>query len=679
MIGAAAAYIAGLFFASFFNEPALLVIAVAVLVSALAAGRKNGFRLSDYVMMSAFFGAAIIAFSLYSEFRYKPVAALDGTEGSFFGSVTEAQHYRGDNSLYILKGRINGEISADISFYSDSLYAETGDRIKLEGCCLAKPSKDFLFDSESYYKADGVFLSVSKVENASVIPSEKHSLRRCISDYRERVISDFHTALGKDSGDLLAGMVFGEKQGMDQNVKTAVYRCGIGHILAVSGLHVSAAVFVLMSILKLCRVNRYISFALMEVLLIFLTAMANYPVSAVRAAVMMNFLYAASLFRRQNDTFNSLSWAVLIICVIQPYSVYDSGFILSVAGTLGIGVFAPYMTKNMPQEIFLQRFIAKTALMLCTTLCVFPFSLFYFDETSLISPVTNLFAVPLCAVSMIAGLVYAFTGGAVDILFVSKIINEAVLRLSDILSDLRFTYFAGGSKAIAGGLIICVVMAALVLALFKKREYVCGAVAASLVFLFVFSAVSSISREKSMRVAVLGKGNNAVLVATYGGFAEIIDLSGHYRSAAYVRKYLALNGISSVDTVILTNKVQSTYAGYSTELEYTDIAKWLISGDTPVDTEMKSISYFGDGRITIENGGCSFEIENDAVRICSDKGNLAFSDKKYVSDMPDGLLVIYGKGSAENTGETKKTISLSECNNIEIVLSEKGGCEIRRL
>ena len=285
------------------------------------------------------------------------------------------QDYSGGNSLYIIEGKANDSVDIRATFYSETLEAGYGDEIVIGSCDFSKQKSDYLFDTEKYYKSNGIFLTVNQADNIDIVHSEKKTFKRIIGNYRERIISDFHIALGKDSGDLLSGMVFGEKRGMDQNVKTSVYRCGIGHILAVSGLHVSVFILILMTVLKCIGINKYISFVLMEALLIFITAMANYPISAIRAGIMMNFLYAAGLFRRQNDTFNSLAGAVLLICITEPYVIYDTGFILSVAGTFGIGVFAPYMTKNMPIETTPQKIICKIALMLCTMLCVFPLSL----------------------------------------------------------------------------------------------------------------------------------------------------------------------------------------------------------------------------------------------------------------------------------------------------------------
>ena len=679
MIGAAAAYMAGLFFASFFSSILPLIITTAVIAAALIVTVKYGFKPADYAVIAVFFMAAVAVFSIFTAVRYRPAADMDGKSGSFRGEVTDVSRYTGDNNTYILKGKINGEISAKVSFFVKSLDAEYGDIIDIKSCNFSIPSKDYLFDSESYYRSDGIFLSLGSCKDISVERSDQHRFRRKITEYRERIMRDFGIALGGDSGSLLSGMVFGEKRGIDKNVRTAVYRCGIGHMLAVSGLHVSAAVAVLMLLLGLCRVNRYISFIAMEGMIIFLIVMADCPVSAVRAAVMMNFIYAARLFRRQNDTFNSLAGAVLLICIFRPYVIYDEGFILSVSGTFGIGVFAPYMTKNMPSESMLQKFVLYAAYMLCTTLCVFPFSLLFFDETSLISPLTNIIIVPLCSVSMIIGLLYALTGGVVDLLFVAEFINGIILRISDSLSRLGFTHFSCSDKVIVNGIIIIMIVIVFNSAVLKSRKFTCLSIAAALVFLFAGSGISRMERRKNVTVAVLGSGSNAAVVVSCGDTADIIDISGHYRSAQYVRKYLMQNCIERVNTVVLTERAPSEYAAFLKELEFNEVGKWLVECDTPLLGETDDISYFGSSCFFLDEGGFSVIMSEECMSICGDNDKISFVDRNTKSLPDDSLCVCYGKAPMEATDDDNNVLYLDDNNNIEIVLSDRGSFRIRRL
>jgi fumarate reductase subunit C len=83
MIGSAAAYIAGLFFASFFTDPVLIFIAVIIIAAALLAGRKYGFRTADQCIMAVFFVAAVLAFNAYIAQVYAPVVKMDRISGTF--------------------------------------------------------------------------------------------------------------------------------------------------------------------------------------------------------------------------------------------------------------------------------------------------------------------------------------------------------------------------------------------------------------------------------------------------------------------------------------------------------------------------------------------------------------------------------------------------------------------
>jgi ComEC/Rec2-related protein len=188
------------------------------------------------------------------------------------------------------------------------------------------------------------------------------------------------------TGNFLGAMVFGEKRGFDPDMKTELYRSGVGHVMAVSGIHVSVIAVMLMAVLSRLQLGRILPFILMNVLLIIFITMAEWPASAVRALVMIDFIYSARIFRRQSDIFNSLAGAVLAICIADPFAVYSSGFFLSVTATFGIGVFGPYMTRNFTGNRHVRNFL----IMICTSMCIFPLTIKYFGETSLISPITNI-------------------------------------------------------------------------------------------------------------------------------------------------------------------------------------------------------------------------------------------------------------------------------------------------
>ncbi|MDE6092172.1 MAG: ComEC/Rec2 family competence protein, partial [Ruminococcus sp.] len=343
MIGITAGYVSGLFFASFFTDLWHLLIPAGIFLAFVLIGIQNKFSVNDFAMVAISFALAFVSGEIYTHFLYNDIISYNNKEGNFSGIIEDYDSYDNDKARYILRGKINGVCTARVSFYSDELDAEYGDKVIIENCTFKKMTGDYLFDSESYYKSDRIFLTAEKADGVTVEKRNSYRIKNFLMDYRERIISDFRIVLGDDCGGFLAGMVFGEKSILDGSIKTSLYRTGIGHVMAVSGLHISVMAMFVMLILNFFRINKFVSFGLVNIFMLFMVTMANSPVSAIRAMIMLDIAFSAKLFLRQNDTFNSLAIAVLLICLENPYAVYSSGVQLSVAGTFGAGVFAPYM------------------------------------------------------------------------------------------------------------------------------------------------------------------------------------------------------------------------------------------------------------------------------------------------------------------------------------------------
>ena len=192
MIGAAAAYMAGLFFASFFTDPPVLMIFSLVIAAACISGLHFGFKWKDIALMAVFFAASVGVYSAYTAVRYEPAVALNGSSGSFRGEVSDVQYYSGENASYTLSGRINGNIRAKVTYYSASVGAEKGDILDIGSCTFQIPNSDFLFDSEKYYKSEGIFLTLQNAKDISVKHTESGKLIKAIDRYREKMRYDFN-------------------------------------------------------------------------------------------------------------------------------------------------------------------------------------------------------------------------------------------------------------------------------------------------------------------------------------------------------------------------------------------------------------------------------------------------------------------------------------------------------
>lgn len=677
----------GLFFASFFTGGSDWLLLAGMLPVFFIIAKLIKFSFKDAALTAVFFTAAFCAGSLYNHFVYGKITSYSGTEGSFTGEVTEAGFYKNEKASYTLKGRINGVQQAKVIYFGDAYNVEIGDVMTLENCKFVIPESDYLFDSESYYRSKNIFLAAENAESASVQSMDSHRLKRFINGYREKIISDFMIKMGETRGSFLSGIVFGETSDMDNSTKTLMYRCGVGHIMAVSGLHVSIAAAMLMFLFGRLRFNRYASFALMNLFILLMIIMVESPVSVIRAAIMLDFMYSARLFRRQNDTFNALSAAVLLICLSNPFAVYDRGFLLSIAGTFGIGVFAPYMTSEMKYSSFLQKLVKNAASMFCVMLSVMPLNILFFDETSLISAFTNVLIIPLCIAAMALGMIYVISAGTVSLLSVSGLLIDIVLSVTDRLGRLEFTHFSCGSRRLFLIAALCTVFVVLTYSFLKKRRYTALAIAGALaVFTFTSSLYSRLEQNK-FKIAILGRGANAAAVISYKGRTDVIDLSGHYKSAEYVRKYLISNGISEIGSIFFTNDVQSQYSAYEKALELIEIENHLAAGNNAVAGSV----LFGDRDFTIKSDDYTVNYSGDALKIKYGEAEVMLIPARAEVQDEAELFVRYGS-ITKNTEifHDGRNIYLdriedsdyrySDMNNLEIIISaENGELTVRRL
>lgn len=620
MIGAAAAYMSGLFFASFFTGGSDWLLLAGLFPVFFILVKLISLTKRDIILIISCFTVAVCAETLHEKLVYDKIVSYSGETGSFHGEITGVEYYDNEKALYTIKGKINGVQPAEITFFGAELDALYGDIMTLEGCEFAVPESTYIFDSEGYYKSKNIYLTISSVESMEITHREVHAFRRAIIEYRERIVDDFLIRLGEENGSLLAGMVFGEKGNIGETDKALVYRCGIGHILAVSGLHVSIIVALLMLILEKLRIGRYLSFAIVNIFMAIMIIIVNSPVSAIRAVIMLDIMYSARLFRRQNDSFNSLAVAVLLICLTNPYVISDRGFLLSVAGTYGIAVLGPYMASGITSEKSHMKLMKNLVVMTCTSLVVMPLSILYFDETSLISPVSNIFMVPLCVAAMIIGIIYTLTGGLVSVLSAARVLIDIVFAVTDKLGRMEITHFSCGSDRLFVIACLCAVFAIFIHLLLKSRSYTTLALAGAVtVFIFCSAIYSSIEHRK-FKVTVLGKGANTVVAVSYKGRTDVFDLSGHYASPDYLAKYLSSNGVSEIDSLILTEDVQSQYTAYSEALELVQINEIYSSGDTEIFGAHEHIKYHGERPLVVFSD--MYEVR------CAERGlEISFNDR----------------------------------------------------
>ena len=218
-----------------------------------------------------------------------------------------------------------------------------------------------------------------------------------------------HRHLSGEPEGLVRGILFGEKSVMSERTVRAFERTGTLHLLAVSGSNVAVVIGVLFGAATFFRLPAPSRIGICLFGVVLFSYLAHNEASVIRASVAGALVLCGRLLKRPTDAFNILGATLLILLCYEPRQLYDIGFQLSFAATMGILVFAQSRGGGRVSK-GLWNLCARTlgiALGVSTAaqLAVIPILAGAFNSVPLVTPISNLICVPLAGLTTAAGLV----------------------------------------------------------------------------------------------------------------------------------------------------------------------------------------------------------------------------------------------------------------------------------
>ncbi len=269
------------------------------------------------------------------------------------------------------------------------------------------------FNQKLFYQKLDIHASVW-VDSMWILQNDKNEIMDALSTFRSQWKQKLCTVMGEKDGNILAAMLIGEKGDMDDEIKTLYQINGIGHVLSISGLHLS---FIGIGIYKILRriTGSYGIGGIMGILFLgCYILMIGFTVSVVRALVMFLFRVGADMTGRHYDNMTALTVAAVICIIWRPLYLYDGGFWLSFGAVLAVIVVIPIF-KDLPCQTFWSS--------MGINLFLFPIQLYYFFEFPVYSTILNLLIIPLASALLFGGIV----GSVMTI--AAGVPGEIILRL----------------------------------------------------------------------------------------------------------------------------------------------------------------------------------------------------------------------------------------------------------
>ena len=256
------------------------------------------------------------------------------------------------------------------------------------------------------FQSRGMFLGAYPVLKLSIEKASSPSLYQRLLRWRQRLIHTLNRWFDRERASLLTAVLFGEKSTMPSALYTAFRRAGAAHIMAVSGLHLSAWIFFLLSLWKRKTQDLRRAGVVLSGVVVVLMALAAFSGSVLRAGLMMLVFLFGLVLRRNADGLNSLGLACLLVLTVRPAFCMHVGFTLSVLSTLAILVFALPLAEASQEKLdervalpwlraALHACVASVWISLCVTAVTLPVQLYAFGSVSLVTVVTNLLLLPV--------------------------------------------------------------------------------------------------------------------------------------------------------------------------------------------------------------------------------------------------------------------------------------------
>ena len=274
------------------------------------------------------------------------------------GTVTTAPVQRGNRCRFVITVNrltrngtdypVSGKLRVTLA--GPPLSIRTGDRLHLHG--KIRTVRSFKnpggFDYQQYLAFQGIwattFVDMRQVRIAAV--AKPAGLQRLIAAARKRVATLIEKTHPGDHQAVLKALLLGQQHEINPSLRQRFNRLGIGHLLAISGLHigiVASATFIFFAfILKyfnLLLQNGWIKQVAAGLCLgpvLFYALLAGMSPSTQRAVIMVAIFLLGFVVYRDQNIFNTLAVAALIILISHPPALLSVPFQLSFTAVLAI-------------------------------------------------------------------------------------------------------------------------------------------------------------------------------------------------------------------------------------------------------------------------------------------------------------------------------------------------------
>lgn len=514
------------------------------------------------------------------------------------------------------------------------------------------------FDYRRYMESEGIWVRGYVGSEERIIRLGKGDVNpwsRLVEIFRVRTKAFLEGELKSPALQVYKALIIGEKAGIDKGMRDDFNRAGVGHILAISGLHMGIIALIAFSLLRrlmLLSERLTLSFNVLKLAalisigpVILYAFVSGLAVSTLRATIMIFALYACILLPRQRDIYNTMALAAFVILIISPASIFNVSFQLSFASVFFIVYLSSLLlsvlskkSEDIPQKTlpgYRQRILKLMILSLVVSAAAVvgtaPIVAYHFNQITLAGILANLIIIPLIGfVALPLGLLSAGTlpisnGLAELLIHTGGLIIQVSLPIIKFFSNLPLGSFRVSTPTQPEVLLFY----SLIFLLFNLKRWRWAKYALPMIILLLLSDQAYYHVRNQYRSGLkavfldVGQGSSA-LVQFPKGKTMLIDGGGFPGSQfdvgeGVVARFLWHQKIKNIDYVVLSHPQADHLNGLPFLAENFNVREYWSNGQS-VDTEryrylMEIIEKKGIARPTLEELRVVRDINGVKVRV----------------------------------------------------------------
>lgn len=261
---------------------------------------------------------------------------------------------------------------------------------------VVEPKNGDDFNYKNYLNSKNIFLLMI---NPKMECTSQKNLKRKLIEMRQTVEEGVRKNMVEPQASLLIGILFGENLSFDPKFDQAIRVSGLSHVVAASGYNVTIVVGLIESaffFLK-SKTKKIISIPFIWIY----AFMTGFAMSMVRASLMTTVGIISQSIKLGISPKTVFYLSVALLIIINPLTIFDLGFQLSVCATFGLMFISPsieYLFK-------IKWFPYSTFSCIIATL---PVTLLNFKTFTPYSLLANMLVLPFIEPVMILGIVGIF-------------------------------------------------------------------------------------------------------------------------------------------------------------------------------------------------------------------------------------------------------------------------------